>query len=396
MRLLHTSDWHLGRTFKSVGMLGVQERALDHLIDVVRAERVEAVLVSGDVYDRAVPGPEAVALLSTTLERLVDAGAQVVLSSGNHDSAIRLGFASGLLRRSGVHLSTSVAGVGHAVHLGEVAIYPIPYLEPAVCADALGAQRRTHAAVMAAAMDRVRAAHRGGPAVVMAHSVVTGAQTCDSERDISVGGVSAVPADTFAGMSYAALGHLHGAQRVGESAAYSGSPYAMSFGEATHIKSWTLVDLDASGAARTEWVPVPVERPLARLRGRLADLLSDPRHTAAEGAWCSVVLTDPQRPVGAMDRVRARFPHAIELGFAPEGQATERRSYASRVAGREAVDICCDFLAHVRGGLAAGPVERAELRRALEESRLGAAERDGEGLAAPGVASAGGSTGAVA
>ncbi|HET7821517.1 MAG TPA: exonuclease subunit SbcD, partial [Ornithinibacter sp.] len=209
MRLIHTSDWHLGRSFHQVGLLAAQAAYLDHLVDVVRTERVDAVLVSGDVYDRAMPSPETVELLSQTVLRLVDAGAQVIVSSGNHDSAIRLGFASGLLERAGLHLRTSVADVGRPVLLGDTAVHALPYLEPALAADALGASERTHAGVLRAAMARVRADadRRSGRTVVMAHAFVTGGVGSESERDISVGGVSAVPPDVFAGIDYTALGH---------------------------------------------------------------------------------------------------------------------------------------------------------------------------------------------
>ena len=142
MRLLHTSDWHLGRSFHGAGLLGAQSRFLDHLVDVVRAERIDAVLVAGDVYDRALPAPDSVGLLSDALLRLVDAGAQVVISSGNHDSATRLGFGSGLLARAGVHLRTSVDQLGIPVVIGDVAIHPIPYLEPAVAAGPPSAPMR--------------------------------------------------------------------------------------------------------------------------------------------------------------------------------------------------------------------------------------------------------------
>jgi len=210
VRLIHTSDWHLGRSFHQVGLLGAQAAYLDSLVDVVRRERVDAVLVSGDVYDRAMPSPETVDLLSQSLLRLVDAGAQVVVSSGNHDSAIRLGFASGLLERAGVHLRTSVADVGRPVLVGDVAVHPLPYLEPALAADALGATERTHAGVLRAAMTRVRAdATTGGRrTVVMAHAFVTGGVSSESERDISVGGVSRVPTSLFDGFAYGGLGHL--------------------------------------------------------------------------------------------------------------------------------------------------------------------------------------------
>lgn len=363
-------------------MLGVQARALDHLLEVVRSERIEAVLVSGDVYDRAVPAPDAVSLLSETLERLVDTGARVVISGGNHDSATRLGFASALLRPAGVHLATAIGDIGRGIEISGVTVYPIPYLEPAVCADALDARDRTHAAVMRAAIARVRARHPGGPYAVLAHAVVTGGQGCESERELAAGGLSAIPARVFAGAAYVAMGHLHGPQQLTPAVNYSGSPWAMSFGEATHHKSWSLVEVGLSGAVRLDRVPVPVERPLARLRGRLADLLADPRHTTAEAAWCSVVLTDPVRPLGAMDRLRARFPHAIELAFEPAGAPGLPMTYARRVQDRTPLDVCCDFVSHVRGGANADEGERALLAAALDAARQGRAARSDEGVAA--------------
>ncbi|QKE84726.1 exonuclease SbcCD subunit D [Arthrobacter sp. NEB 688] len=382
MRFLHTSDWHLGRSFHGVGLLPAQAAHLDHLVEVVRTEGVDAVLVSGDVYDRAMPAPDTVALLSQTLERLVDAGARVVVSSGNHDSAVRLGFASGLLERAGVHLRTSVADVGRPVMVGDVAVHPLPYLEPALVADALGAPERTHAAVLRAALDRVRAdaATRGGRTVVMAHAFVSGGLSSDSERDISVGGVAAVPVDVFDGVDYAALGHLHGRQRVSESVRYSGSPVAMSFSEHAHTKGGLLVDLGGAAPVVTK-IDAPVERPLAVLRGHLEDLLADPRHADVERAWCQVTLTDPARPLGAMDRVRRRFPHTLELRFEPEGAAVPLRPYATRVRAASVVDVCCDFLDHVRGGRPADAQERALLDEAVTAARVERGVADDEGVA---------------
>ena len=395
MRLIHTSDWHLGRAFHQVGLLGAQAAYLDSLVELVRSERVDAVLVSGDVYDRAMPSPDTVELLSQTVVRLVDAGAQVVVSSGNHDSAIRLGFAADLLERAGLHLRTSVADVGRPVLLGDVAVHPLPYLEPALAADPLGAGERTHAGVLRAAMARVRAdaEQRGGRTVVMAHAFVTGGVTSESERDISVGGVSAVPPEVFAGVDYTALGHLHGRQEVAPGVRYSGSPVAMSFSESRHTKGSLLVDL--SGATPVvEHVEAPVERPLAVLRGTLEQLLSDPAHARAEAAWCQVTLTDAARPLGAMQQVRRRFPHTLELRFDPQGAAVPLRPYAARIATATDVEVCCDFLGHVRGGRGATDDERALLAEAVEASRVGRQVGDDEGVAA-GSERAAGSAGAA-
>ena len=389
MRLIHTSDWHLGRAFHGVGMLPAQARYVDHLVELVRSERVDAVLVSGDVYDRALPSPGTVELLSEAVTRIVDAGAQVVLSSGNHDSAIRLGFAARLLERAGLHIRTSLASVGSPVVVDGTAIYALPYLEPSTSADPLGATERTHAGVLRAAMERVSAdlRTRRGPSVVMAHAFVTGAVSSDSERDISVGGVSAVPPSVFDGADYVALGHLHGAQAVTERVRYSGSPYAMSFGEHAHTKGSWLVELDESGLVSSELVAAPVDRPLRVLRGDLDDLLADPALAGAEAAYCQVTLTDPVRPLGAMDRLRQRFPHTLVLGFEPRGGAVSISSYAAALGRRsDDLDVCCDFLAHVRGGYPASTGERALFAEAVEASRVERAARlDELGAMLPGL-----------
>ncbi len=392
MRFLHTSDWHLGRAFNGVRLLDAQARVLDHLLATAREARVDAVLVSGDVYDKALPNPDAVQVLSETFERLVDLGVQVIVTSGNHDSAIRLGFASGLLARAGLHVRTSLEGIGAPVPVGDGLVHPLPYLEPHVVADAVAAETRTHAGVLRAVLGRIEADARARgdvPSVVMAHAFVTGGAGCESERDISVGGVGSVDPALFDGFAYAALGHLHGRQRVGAAAHYSGSPIAMSFGEAAHVKGYAVVEIERGREPRIDLVAAPVERAVASLHGRLADLLADPRHTAAEGAWVAVVLTDPVRPLGAMDLIRRRFPHAIKLDWVPEGRVEPaHRTYAARVADRGDLDICCDFLEHVRGGVVAGPRERGLLREAVEGARLERAEADGEGGVGPVGASA--------
>ncbi len=389
MRLIHTSDWHLGRAFHGVGLLDAQARFVDHLVETVRTEGVDAVLVSGDVYDRALPSPATVELLSEAVTRVIDAGAQVVLSSGNHDSAIRLGFAARLLERAGLHIRTSLASVGSPVTVDGVSVYALPYLEPSTSADPLEATERTHAGVLRAAMSRVEVdlARRGGPSVVMAHAFVTGAASCESERDISVGGVSAVHPSVFHAVDYVALGHLHGAQRVSEHVHYSGSPLAMSFSEHRHTKGSWLVELDDAGVATSRFVAAPVDRPLRVLRGDLDELMADPALDGAAAAYCQVTLTDPVRPLGAMDRLRQRFPHTLQLAFEPRGGVVPISSYAAALGRRtDDLDVCCDFLAHVRGGHPASAQERGLFAEAVEASRVERAQRlDELGAMLPGL-----------
>ena len=275
MRFLHTSDWHLGRSLHRADLREAQAAFLDHLVQTARSERVDAVLVAGDVYDRAIPPLDAVALCEDALARLRAAGARVILISGNHDSARRLGVNAALIDPSGVHLRTRQAALADPVILddehGEVAVYGVPYLEPALGpgepgADA-GGGTRSHANVLRDALGLIRAdaAVRGADrTVVLAHAWVANGrddaeraesarrQASDSERDIAVGGIGYVPAALFDGFSYAALGHLHGRQVLADHLRYCGSPLPYSFSERDHAKGSWLAEVGAGGAASAE------------------------------------------------------------------------------------------------------------------------------------------------
>jgi DNA repair protein SbcD/Mre11 len=374
MRLLHTSDWHLGRSFHRVDLLGAQAAFVDHLVETVRAERVDAVLVSGDVYDRALPPVDAVRLCDEALHRLAER-TRVVLIAGNHDSARRLGFGAGLMAAAGVHVRADQAMVGEPIMLGAddgepIAVYGIPYLEPELVRPAWGLAERGHAAVLTAAMRRIRADAERRPAVptvVLAHAFVTGGEPSDSERDISVGGVSHVPVSVFDGVDYVALGHLHGRQRLTERVRYSGSPLAYSFSEERHRKGSWLVDIGAAGVKEINFIDAPVPRPLARLRGRLDDLLTAASHERYREHWVQATLTDPVRPAAAMERLRRRFPHTLVLGFEPDGAAADhsRATWTERIKERSPIDIAFDFVAEV-GGVPTTTAERALLHEAFE------------------------------
>ncbi|MDQ1595824.1 MAG: repair protein SbcD/Mre11 [Arthrobacter pascens] len=388
MRLLHTSDWHLGRSFHGVGMLDAQRGFVDQLVARVEELSVDIVLIAGDVYDRALPGVDVVGLLDDALVRLTGAGARVVLTSGNHDSAIRLGFASRLMERGGVHLRTRLAELDTPlmIPLGDqpeddrstaLAIYGIPWLEPRLVADHLGVETASHFEVTRAATDRIRAdlasrsTSRNVHSVVLAHTFASGGISSDSERDLSIGGVGAVPLDLFAGFSYTALGHLHGRQALSPEVRYSGSPLAYSFSEAQHQKGGWLIDVDQSGVTAVEPVHWEAPRKLAVLRGTITELLESAHHAWAEDAYCQVTLTDAQRPAQAMERLRARFPDTLVLGFDPEGAPPSAKvSYSSRLAEAEDdLSVCCGFLEHVRGR-EPDDAERGVLAEALETVRL--------------------------
>jgi DNA repair protein SbcD/Mre11 len=380
MRFLHTADWHLGRPFHGESLLDAQAAAVEHVAEVARSYAVDAILVAGDLYDRALPPVDAVRLADEALARLSEI-CPVVVISGNHDSAARLGFGSGLLARAGVHVRTDPAAIARPVVVGDACVYAIPYLEPDVVRAALGCEQRGHAAVLGAAMDAVRADLAARPAgtraVVVAHAFVTGAVASASERDLAVGGAASVPGSLFAGVDYVALGHLHGPQRMGAAARYAGSPLAFSFSEARHRKSVAVVDVPpahpspgAGGAPEVELVPFGVGRPLAVLRGTLDELLADPAHAPHESSWVHATITDPVRPRDAMEQVRRRFPNAVVLTFDPQGAgARAAGSYAERLQGLGDAELLGRFVHDVRG-TRAGEDERALLAEALTAGRV--------------------------
>jgi exonuclease SbcD len=327
MRILHTSDWHLGRSFAEHRMLDQQADFVDWLVDLVRSEGIEVVVVAGDLFDRSVPPADAWDLLWSAFRRLADAGSVVVAVAGNHDSAERLGATDGLTELAGVYLRGGYRQAAAPVVLelpgGPLAVAPVPYLDPRL-APVVEQPRSeaplpeplppTHESVLADALARCRAAlPQGVPTLGVAHAFVTGAAPSGSERELAVGEASMVSASLFEGLGYVALGHLHSPQAVGrrEDVRYSGSPLAYSFGERA-AKEVVVVDLAAVAPVRIERMAVGVGRGVRTLRGALDELLAGP---VDADSWVRAELTDRERPLDAARRLRDRFPWLAEVDW---------------------------------------------------------------------------------
>lgn len=378
MKILHTSDWHLGRTLHGVDMHAHQRAFVDHLVDEVRDRAVDAVLISGDVYDRAIPAVDTVRVFDDALARLSQL-TTVIVTPGNHDSAVRLGFGSGLMRES-VRILASVADLAAPVLLNDgrtqVAVYGIPYLDPetsraALADDPESLPARSHEGVLSVAMSRIRADLAARPtvrSVVMAHAFVVGGAPSDSERDVSVGGVDSVPSGVFDGVDYVALGHLHGPQQVTVPdsttvARYCGSPLAYSFSEKAHRKSTVLVELDADGPLVTSLIDAPVPRRLSEIRADLEHVLSSATDGQADD-WLKVAITDPAYPVGMHAAVRERFEHVLQLTHEPP--VVERVGAAPVVTEAMApVEVASNFVEFVTA-TAATDIERDVIQQAYD------------------------------
>lgn len=374
MRILHTSDWHIGRTFHGVDLLADQGAVLESIAELVAAQSIDVVVVPGDIYDRAVPSADAVLVCNRGLEAIRAAGAVIVATSGNHDSPARLGAGAAFASAGGLHLMTRVGDVATPVVIedehGSVAFYGIPYLEPETTRAELDVPTaRTHAEVLSAAMDRIRGdlatrneAGQHHRSVVLAHAFIVGGEATGSERSISSGGIETAPASAFDGVDYVALGHLHSPQTLTDRVRYSGSPLPYSFGERSHRKAVWILDLDANGLGTVERVDLPVVRGLARIEGTVEQLTTDAAYCELEDHYVSAVLTDEVRPVDAMRLLQQRFPHAIHLEWRrPEGSGELR--YRDRVRGRSDLDIATSFVTDMRSVPTAA--ESALLARAL-------------------------------
>ena len=378
MRILHTSDWHIGRTFHGHQTLDALAEVLAVLVEQVRDNAVDVVVVAGDVFDSAMPAADCYTLLTDTLVALRDTGAHVIVTSGNHDSAARLGFQSRLLR-DGIHVLTDPLAIGTAVTVddehGPVHFYGIPFLEPALVRHRWpGVELRTQAQALAHAMELVRgdaAARReadgSARTVAIAHCFAAGVTaTPHLERDIQQGGLDVVPLEVFAGVDYMALGHIHGRSRLSDAVRYAGAPLHYSFGEGDKPRGSWLVELDATGLAAARWLDLPVPRRLVTVRGTLEELLTAEQFAHAEDAWVRAEYTDTAQQTDVMRRLQGRFPHCAEVRHAPAVRmADEGRTFAARVrAARDDAELVDAFLAHVRGGVGASEAE-AELVRAV-------------------------------
>lgn len=352
MRLLHTADWHLGRLFHGVSLVDDQAHLLDELVRLVAESAIDAVLIAGDVYDRAVPPPDAVTLFDAFLARVAgELGVPVVVIAGNHDSADRLGFGARLLAQGGLHVRGRLEAEPAPIELtdahGPVDLVALPFVDPPHARATLGEpELRDHDACNAALLSRARAALRPGRrSVCVAHAFVAGASDSESERPLVVGGGGHVAASHFEGFDYVALGHLHRPQRVTRDAIrYSGSLMPYSFGEASHEKSVSVVELDEGGSVAIEAVPLTPRRAVRVVEGTLASLLEATPEGVSSDDYLLVRLTDAGALYHPMARLRERYANVLQIERpALEVAAGGAVAAAQSLAPRSPEDLFADF-----------------------------------------------------
>ena len=395
MRILHTSDWHIGRSFHGHSTLAALAVVLDEMVAQVAEHDVDLVVLAGDVFDSAAPAAGCYPLLTDTLAAMRAAGAEVVVTSGNHDSAARLGFQAPFAAAAGIHILTRPDRVGVPVPLhdehGPVHVYGIPFLEPSLVRHVWPeVTLRTQEQTMAHAMGLVNddRAERGGRSIAIAHCFAANVEaTPGVEREIRQGTLDVVPLSTFDGPDYVALGHIHGRNELSPRVRYAGAPLHYSFGEQHKPRGSWLIDLDASGLASTEWLPLAVPRRLVTISAPLDELLTDPRFDGEVDAWVCAQYTDSTPQRDPMRRLLARFPHCATVQHVPARvQQVADKSYSTRVReARDDHELISSFLAHVRQGQAADDAEAEILADVIVESagaERTAAQRTSDGVLA--------------
>ena len=380
MKLMHLSDLHLGKRLNEFSLLEDQSFILQQLVELVRSEQPDCVLLAGDIYDKPVPPAEAVTLFDDFLNKLAQL-TTVCVTSGNHDSAERLAFGAQLMREGGVHFCGLYTGEPQCVTLqdayGSVHIYLLPFLKPAHVRHCLPPteveQVTTYHEALRCAVERlhINAAERN---VLVAHQFVTGAQTAGSEA-VNVGGVDNIGAEVFAAFDYTALGHIHRAQNVGsERVRYSGTPLKYSFAEWQQEKSVTLVELGEKGSVSVTALPLAPLRDLRKLRGSYEELMSkdfyDELPKDSDGLlrdFYHLTLTDEEDVPDAVQKLRSVYKNLLQLEYDNKRTRTDNAiEGAERVVEKSPLELMEEFY-QLQNNQALSEKQRAYLQGLLEK-----------------------------
>lgn len=320
MRFLHLSDLHLGKRVNEFSMLEDQAYILKEILNIIDEQKVEAVLIAGDVYDKVIPSAEAVRLLDDFLTRLAARELPVFLISGNHDSAERVAFGSRLMSSRQIYLSpvfeSDVEPITISDRYGEINIYMLPFVKPSLVKrvypeeEIITYQDAVNAAVQHMQIDTDKRN------ILLAHQFVTGAARCDSE-ELSVGGLDDVDASIFDGFDYVALGHLHGPQKIGkETVRYSGTPLKYSFSEANQKKAAVIVDVEEKGKINIQQIPFLPKHDMREIRGTYMEVTAlDFYKDMKTDDYLHITLTDEEDIPDAIGKLRTIYPNIMKLSY---------------------------------------------------------------------------------
>ena len=315
MRILHLSDLHLGIKLYEYSLMEEQKFFLDEILKLVKDEGIGMVILAGDIYDKGTPAVEAVKLFDDFLYGLSNAGSEIFIISGNHDSASRLSFAGRLLEKGGIHISPVFDGSVKRIDSGNLSIYLLPFIRPSAVRRYLDVDVNSYDEAIKAVLERT-AIDAARVNILVAHQFVAGGSVCESD-DVTVGGIENVRTDAFDKFDYVALGHLHNPQSVGrKSIRYAGSPMKYSLSEENVKKSVTIVDVDPDGKIDISERYIKPLRDIKKIEGSYEEIMAKGFYeNLSTDDYFYVVLTDTDRIYDAMNRLRTVYPNILSLRY---------------------------------------------------------------------------------
>lgn len=320
MKFIHTSDWHIGRQFHNVSLLEDQAHVLNQLIDYLKKENVDALVIAGDIYDRALPPANAVELLDNVLTQIsMELSIPIIIIPGNHDSAERVRFGAKQMKQSGVHIIGNLADVTEPAVIAkngvEVAFYGIPYCEPLMVKNAFDAKVTNFDEAHTYLVEKIKAVTSPSQVnVLLSHCFIDGASESDSERPLQIGGADRVSYQPCVDFDYVALGHLHSPQYKGEDhIRYSGSIMKYSFSEQNQKKGITLVEVNDKGLVSQTHLPLKPLRDMRIIEGELATIVEQGKVDPNNDDYLLVRLTDKHAILDPMGKLRSVYPNVLHL-----------------------------------------------------------------------------------
>ena len=320
MKFIHTSDWHIGRQFHNVSLLDDQRHVLEQIVEHIKNEAVDAMIIAGDIYDRSVPPAAAVSLLDEVLNTIcADLGIPVILIPGNHDGAERLRFGSNQLSQAGLHIIGDLNQITQPVILNkngcEVSFYGIPYNDPESVRNHFSVDVSTHDEAHQYLVEHINTVKTDNAInVLISHCFIDGAEASESERPLSIGGADRVSVEPFKAFNYVALGHLHNPQHKGaEHIRYSGSILKYSFSEQRQQKGVTLVEMNEDGVKSTTHLPLTPLRDMRILEGDLETLLKQGSTDPNNQDYLLIRLTDQSAILDPMSKLRQVYENVLHI-----------------------------------------------------------------------------------
>jgi exonuclease SbcD len=354
MKIIHTADWHLGRVLHQQSLLEDQVHVLDQLFDYIQVHNVDALVVAGDIYDRTVPPKEAVTLLDGFINRLAEIDVPIVMISGNHDGAERLGFASKQLKEAGVHIMGDLSQIHQPVVVEKsgvkLNIYGIPYADPEKVRDVFEVEVKDFDSAHTYLVEHIKSAYNPKEInLLMSHCFVDGADSSDSEKTLSIGGSDRVSYEPMLDFDYVALGHLHSPQKRGvDYIRYSGSILKYSFSEHKQKKGVTLLEFDSSGLVRQEHLGLKPLKEIRIIEGLLDTLIEQGQSDPSKEDYIMARLTDDMALLDPIGKLRAVYPNVLQLEKTMLTKALDKQPNREAMRRGES-EMVQDFFKQVTG-----------------------------------------------